>query len=387
MKLKYRNLIVLESLNLPKVHDLNSLSSSIGLSTTILFLLSKKTDKFYKEVKIPKNLNGSRKLSIPSYSMKMVQKWIKINILDKIPISDCAMAFRKGKAYGIKRNAELHKHSDYILKLDLKDFFHSIKREQVYYFFKNLGYNDFIGNILSNICTYNECLPQGGVASPSLSNIICKNLDSRLEGLASKRDIIYTRYADDITFSCNDEVLLIKTKKIIEIILQHEGFDINNSKTKFMGPNTRKRITGLVIEDNKVVVSRKLKREVRSMIHHAIVEADYSQIDKIKGYISFINSIENDYNYKIKSYIDKLAKKEQYSVFKDIVAEYNKNKIIGSCIDMVELLPYDDIFELGYDDLINDYHIERDYFLSSSETKLLNACTNKDVAIKCKINE
>lgn len=363
MNLKYNNSMILESLNLPKIYDLESFSTEIGLSTTILYLLSRKQDKFYHQVIIPKSKSGNRTLSIPSMSMKIVQKWIKVKILDKIPVSNCAMAFRKGNSYGIKTNAELHKYNTYILKLDLKDFFDNIKRKKVFYLFREIGYNNYISNILSNICTFNESLPQGGITSPSISNLICKKLDIKLESLSSKRDITYTRYADDLIFSCNDEVLLIKTKNAILDILRSEGMEINQSKTKFIRPGSRKKITGLHIDKNKVIVPRDTKRKVRAMIHYAIATGDYSKLDEIKGYISFISSIEENYLSKIKSYINKMANNKQYRLFDDIVQLYNKNKILKDLNQMNNIDEcIEEIYEIEYD-LSSEYFSERIRFL------------------------
>jgi Retron-type reverse transcriptase len=332
-RVKYKNLIVLETLNLPKIFDIKSFSISIGLTPTILYLLSKETKRYYTSIEIPKKKAGTRQLSIPSFSLKLVQRWIKINILDKIAISECAMAFRIGQEYGIKQNAQLHRHDSCIFKIDLKDFFHNIHREKVFYLFYSLGYNKLVSNILSNICTYNDVLPQGAVTSPSLSNLICKRMDSRLEGMASKRGISYTRYADDLFFSCNDEVLLRKTQKMIYDIIKDEGFKVNSEKVKFMGPSTRKLVTGLLIVENKVIVPRSLKRKVRAMLHYIIATSDYSKLDMVKGYISFISSIEKKYAEKIKKYISDMTNKEQYKVFDDIVKSYNDNRFLG-CTEM-----------------------------------------------------
>ncbi|MEX6587133.1 retron St85 family RNA-directed DNA polymerase [Paraclostridium bifermentans] len=363
MHLKYNNLMILESLNLPKIYNLESFSTEIGLSTTILYLLSQRQDKFYHQVIIPKRKSGNRILSIPSMSMKIVQKWIKLRILDKIPVSNCAMAFRRGNSYGIKTNAELHKYNTYILRLDLKDFFNSIKREKVFYLFREIGYNNYISNILSNICTFNESLPQGGITSPSISNLICKKLDIRLESLASKRDITYTRYADDLIFSCNDEVLLIKTKNAILDILKSEGMEVNKLKTKFIRPGSRKKITGLHIDKNRVIVPRDTKRKVRAMIHYSIATGDYSKLDEIKGYISFISSIEENYISKIKSYINKIANNEQYRLFDDIVESYNNNKILKDLDKMDNIDKYTGIFDENEYDLSNDCLYDRIDFL------------------------
>ncbi|MGV1065400.1 retron St85 family RNA-directed DNA polymerase [Clostridium perfringens] len=315
---------------MPKIYDINSLSTEVGLSPTILYLLSQKQHMFYKSKQIPKRDGSSRQISIPSISLKLVQKWIKIKILDKLPLSDFSMAFRKGNSYGIKKNAELHKYDSYILKIDLKDFFHSIDKIKIFYLFKGIGYNNLISNILANLCTYEDRVPQGAITSPVISNLICKKMDFRLSGVASKRGISYTRYADDMYFSCDDEVLLRKTQNMIYEIIKDEGFIINNKKIKFMSPHSKKNITGLIINDNKVIVPREMKRKVRTMIHHSITTGDYSNIDSIKGYVSFISSIEKDYRIKIKKYCETLIEKKQYRVFKDVVEKYNKNNFLGT---------------------------------------------------------
>ncbi len=103
------------------------------------------------------------------------------------------------------------------MKIDLKDFFHSIDKSKIFYLFKGIGYNSLVSNILTNLCTYEERVPQGAITSPVISNLVCKKLDYRLSGVASKRGISYTRYADDMYFSCDDEVLLRKTQNGVSI--------------------------------------------------------------------------------------------------------------------------------------------------------------------------
>lgn len=392
--MKYSNLTNIENLHLPKIYDLESFSQSIGLSTTILYLLSKNTEDYYKIGYIPKKKKGTRMISIPSISLKLVQKWININILNKLLISDCAMAFRKGNKYGIKQNAEIHKYDSYVLRIDLKDFFGSIKRKDVFYLFYNLGYNVLISNILSNICTYynmplkqakskgvslERVLPQGAVTSPTLSNLIFKRVDTRLEGLVSKREITYSRYADDLFFSCNNEVLLKKTQKVIYSILEDEGFKINSDKVKLMGLFTERHITGLTLVDNKVIVPRYIKRKVRAMIHYMIATSDYSNLDKVRGYISFISSIESNYIEKIKKYINSLISKEQYRIFEDIVSFYNANSLFD-CDKMEKFTVCNPFMDEG------DFLDERiDFFKKHNIEDRLETLgiSNKEIAQDC----
>uniref|UniRef100_UPI00273FE630 retron St85 family RNA-directed DNA polymerase n=1 Tax=Bacillus sp. MMSF_3328 TaxID=3047080 RepID=UPI00273FE630 len=298
MKKDFTNSFILYALNLPILKDFESLSNSIGISNTMLYLLSKKTDNYYNSFNVPKRNGTNREIKSPKYSLKLVQRWILTEILEKINVSNESMAFRKGKD-GSKTNANCHKYSLYLLQLDLNDFFTSIKRENVFYLFKGLGYNTLVSNILTSLCTYQGYLPQGGVCSPYISNLICFKLDKRLKGLCSKRDIIYTRYADDLTFSCDNVVTLRKLKKVIEEIIVDEGFSVNETKTRLLSPSGHKKVNGITIHDNKIKANKQMKRTVRAMIHNALVSGDYSNNNKIRGYISYINSIEDGYKEKI----------------------------------------------------------------------------------------
>ncbi|USK34724.1 retron St85 family RNA-directed DNA polymerase [Bacillus sp. F19] len=335
MKNDFTNSFILYSLDLPIIKDYESLSNSIGISKTMLYLLSKKTYLFYNSFDIYKKNGTKREINSPNYSLKLVQRWILAEILEKIKVSDESMAFQKGIGNGSKVNAEHHRYSLYLLQLDIKDFFTSIKRERVFYLFKSLGYNSLVSNTLTNLSTYNGYLPQGGACSPYISNLICYKLDKRLKGLCSKRDILYTRYADDLTFSCDNKMVLRKVKNLIQDIIIDEGFTLNSSKTRLLSPSSHKMVTGITVNDNRIKASKQMKRKVRAMIHNALVSGDYSKKNIIKGYVSYIDSIEQGYIEKIKNYINRLIKKEEYIFYSDIVESFNENKIFNDINEMI----------------------------------------------------
>ena len=68
----------------------------------------------------------NNELSIPSYTLHIVQRWILVKILNKLLPSDYAMAFRKGEKYGHKQNAYYHAGTLYGLSIDLEDFLGSV---------------------------------------------------------------------------------------------------------------------------------------------------------------------------------------------------------------------------------------------------------------------
>lgn len=353
----FTNRFILESMKLPIVESLSELSYTTGLSSRILYLLAKNNDKFYKSFEIDKKDGSKRQIFAPTQKMKLVQRWVLENVLYYIPISGQAMAFKKDLKCGIKVNAQIHKDSLYLLEIDLKDFFTSIKRERVFYIFRNLGYNKFISNWFADICTYNGYVPQGAITSPHISNIVCKNLDKRILGLCSKREVIYTRYADDMTFSCDNKETLKKMYKCIKSIVEDEGFIINQRKTRFLSPGSCKRVTGITINDDRVKASKELKRRVRAMIHRSIATGDYSKNKNILGYVSFINSIEEGYTIKIKKYITKLI--QSHFIYEDnIVNQYNLNRLYSDLEEVISAEVIMDEWDDDYDEEICNMMIE-----------------------------
>ncbi|MGE9958234.1 reverse transcriptase domain-containing protein [Cloacibacillus porcorum] len=225
--------LLMDSLELPCFDTMNEFVKITGLSSKLLYCLSNNTSHYYKQKDIPKKRGGIRKIYIPSYTLHVVQHWILTNILNKISPSNQAMAFRQGGYFGNKMNALYHAHTLYGLSIDLKDFFPSIDSKKVYSVFSRIGYNPFAATILTNLCTFEGKLPQGSACSPAISNIVCIGLDKRLIGLCEKKGIRFTRYADDMYFSCDDKALLLKKISVIKKIINSEGFIINNKKVHF----------------------------------------------------------------------------------------------------------------------------------------------------------
>jgi len=256
------------------------------------------------------------------------------NILYKIRCSDCCFGFTKGISSPLVKNAENHRCNLFILKTDLKDFFPSICSKRVWWLFKSIGYNDEVASLLTNICTCDDGLPQGAVTSPYLANLICSHLDIRLQKYCAKREISYSRYADDLTFSCNNKETLVKSYKILSKIVVQENFTINTRKTHLLTPSYKREVVGITISDEKLKASKDMKRIVRSMIHKSIISGDYSCNDKIRGYIAYINSIENDYKSKIIQYIGKFY---SYDIVTDMqaVVAFNSNKLFAELNDMI----------------------------------------------------
>jgi retron-type reverse transcriptase len=324
---EYNNITVLRTLKLPIFSDLNEFSQLMGISSKIIYSFATNPARYYHEFSVPKKNGGTRIINAPIRKLKILQKWILREILEKISVSDYSMAFRKGSQYGIKKNAEIHAPQLYALSFDLEDFFPSISSSSVWKLFSNIGYGVKPANLLAALCTINKYLPQGAVCSPYLSNLICSKLDLRLASFSHRRNMEFSRYADDITFSCDDKNILRKNRASLDKIIQSAGYRINTKKTRFLSPYNRKVLTGININNETISVPKTYKKKIRAAIYSSITSRDYSQRSAIIGMISYVNYIEPGYKEYIVKYINQILSKP--SIAPETVIAYSNNKFIN----------------------------------------------------------
>lgn len=295
----------LRNLGLPVILDLKEFSNEIRLSESAIKKYICFADHYYLTYTIPKKTGGERLIAQPSRELKAIQSWLLRNILDKLSSSNASKGFELGTS--IYDNAYPHIGSNVILSLDIDNFFPSIPANKVYGVFYSLGYTKLISSAFTSICTFKGFLPQGSPASPKLANLVCSKLDSRIQGYAGKNGIIFTRYADDITLSCQSIKKIEKAKYFIQTVIKDEGFRVNKKKTRLMGLRKKKSVTGLVVSSNKAGVGREVYREMRVKLHHLYTgKADnYSHVN---GWLAFIYGVDDGIFKKLSTYIKKLSK-------------------------------------------------------------------------------
>jgi RNA-directed DNA polymerase len=274
---------------LPAFANAEALATAMGITVGELRFLSFNRQvsriNHYMRFSIPKKTGGERKISAPMRRLKGAQYWILQNILERVALHESAHGFVHQRS--IVSNAKPHVAANLVINMDLKDFFPTITMPRVKGVFQKLGYSEAIASILALLCTEAEVdeimldeekwyvgagdrfLPQGAPTSPAITNILCYRLDCRMEGLAKKFDYTYTRYADDLTFSCNtpDAAKNINAiKKYVLEIVENEGFTLHPNKTKVMRNGAKKEVTGIVVNE-KPSLDRKKVRQFRALLH------------------------------------------------------------------------------------------------------------------------
>ena len=265
----------------------------------------------YKTFPLIKKNGKVRIIDAPTIDLKVRQKWIKRNIIDKIKVSHVAFGFIKKRS--ICDNAKMHINQKVVVNIDLKDFFPSISYSQVFKIFRYIGYSYRISHYLTKLCTnYNFVLPQGAPTSPGISNIVLLKLDKRLLSLAKKYGFLYSRYADDLTFSGDENIL--KYIKVIKKIIFDEGYNINANKFRVQFNNSRQVVTGLVV-NKKLTIPQKIRNELDLALYYINKFGLQNHLDKINCQKAFYKEHLYGLAYYSKmvdsnignSYLDKLG--------------------------------------------------------------------------------
>ena len=261
----------------------------------------------YQEFWMRKRSGGYRMISAPDKDLQAIQSTIYSRILSSVTIvHPAAVGFRCGRS--VVDNAAPHLGKRYVLKMDIHDFFGSIRSPRVRQTFKKIGYPENVSKVLGALCCLHRHLPQGAPTSPALSNIVGYEMDRKLAALAAEYGVTYTRYADDLTFSGDvfpKEQIIPQVKRII----RDEKFEPNHKKTHFMNQSSRKIITGVSVASGvKLTIPKSKKREIRKNVYFILTKGlaehqrrigshDPAYLKRLIGMLCYWRAIEPDNTY------------------------------------------------------------------------------------------
>lgn len=277
---------------LPPLDSPMALAQAMGLTLPELKFLTFHREvartHHYRRFLLPKKTGGQRTISAPMPRLKRAQYWVLDNLLAQVPCHPAAHGFLTGRS--ILTNALPHIGQDVVINLDIQNFFPTITFPRIKGVFQGLGYPEAVATLLALLCSENPCdelevdgehffvggkgrdrvLPQGAPTSPMLTNVLCRRMDRRLQGLADKLGFTYTRYADDLTFSASGDAAGAVGKLLRQVrhVLKDEGFTPHPAKQHVMRSGARQAVTGVVVNDQPSV-SRQERRRLRAALHQA----------------------------------------------------------------------------------------------------------------------
>lgn len=307
---------------------------------TYLLYVMKEEDK-YTTFDIAKKSGGKRQICAPIKNVKSLQRKLADRLEQCVALIEgtterknpSSHGFRRGKS--ILTNAATHRNRRYVFNIDLEDFFPSITGKRIRGLLikdKKFGFHEVVATTIAHIACYEGKLPQGSPCSPVISNMIAAILDFHLSRLARDNGCVYSRYADDITFSTNQKefppAIAVRSElndhdwrvgRQLQGLIKKSGFSINSAKTRMQYKTSRQQVTGLVV-NKKVNVTTEYRRLVRayvfSLINHnrftvkngtrTELSDETASVDgtreQLHGMLSFVHSVDSVYRTNVKQH-------------------------------------------------------------------------------------
>jgi len=260
----------------------------------------------------PRNDRPPRLIEAPKARLKAIQRKILREILERVPLHPDTHGFRRRRS--CLTYVRPHLGQAVLLRLDLEDFFHTVPVGRVRGIFDSLGYPPSVAGYLTGLCTHaasapplgpeltrldwhgrkrltSPHLPQGAPSSPALANLCCWWMDCRLEGLARKMGLSYSRYADDLAFS-GPRWLTGRSDRLhalVGAIVRDEGFRLNFRKTRLMTSSQRQSLGGMVVNRHPNIAREdydRLKATLFNCVRHGPAGQNRAGVPDFKAHLA-----------------------------------------------------------------------------------------------------
>ncbi|WP_425540090.1 group II intron reverse transcriptase/maturase [Microaceticoccus formicicus] len=200
-------------------------------------------------VEIPKPNGGVRKLGIPTVMDRIIQQAI-VQVISPIcekEFSEYSYGFRPGRSTQMAIEQILYylnEGYEWIVDIDLEKFFDEVPQDKLMSYLHNIIKDPDTESLIRkylkagvmNKGQYEETkkgTPQGGNLSPLLSNIMLNQLDKELE----KRELRFTRYADDCVILVKSENSAKRVMRSITNWIEKKlSLKVNATKSKMTKP-------------------------------------------------------------------------------------------------------------------------------------------------------
>jgi hypothetical protein len=250
----------------------------------------------------------TRLLEVPRPRLKALQRRVLHGILDQIPAHAAAHGYRRGRS--LATYVAPHTGRRIVLRMDLRNFFPSVRAARVHALFRTAGYPAGVARLLTGLCTNvvpypvlcaapeqpaesaaalrralgEAHLPQGAPTSPALANLCAHRLDCRLAALAEAAGASYTRYADDLAFSGGRELERAARRFHVAAcrVALEEGFEVHPRKTRFMRQALRQQLAGVVVNAH-ANLSRTEYDRLKATLHNCVRHGPASQNREGRG--------------------------------------------------------------------------------------------------------
>jgi len=308
------------------VLTLKHLSLVTGVSYAMLrdTVRRKREAANYRMYPIRKRSGGRRFIHSVGSDLLRVQKFVNTEILQHCQTHTASVAYKQGCT--VLHAASRHCGCRWLIQFDLKDFFWDVTEADVFRVFLEMGYRHLFAFELARICTTTHVpvtyhrqmlrrthgdptdsifsgptmpyryasgtllgvLPQGAPSSPMLANLAARHLDQSLSSLAQEMGLVYTRYADDLSFSTAQDAVASRLEVLkhrVERIVRQNGFAVNPKKFRVARPGSRKIVLGLLVDGPQPRICRATRKRIEHLLY-SCAKFDFNAVAANEGFES-----------------------------------------------------------------------------------------------------
>ena len=270
----------------------------------------------YSEFYIPKKSGGLRKIDAPNEELKSALRELKAIFEEDFNMlyHTSAYAYVKNRSTidAIKRHQA--NASKWFLKTDFSNFFGSTTLD---FTMKMYGMIFPFSAVVAceagkvalekamSLAFLEGGLPQGTPLSPAITNTIMIPIDHRLANYFATKQMVYTRYADDILVSSKVDFRYREAVDFINKVVREEfgaPFMIKPEKTRYGSSAGRNWNLGVMLnKDNEITIGHQKKKQFKAMICNYINDAkrgvqwDLNDVQVFRGLISYYIMVERGY--------------------------------------------------------------------------------------------
>lgn len=278
----------LQAIGLPPIASEKILAAMFGVNPGLIWSFQRRTSRYYRIFKIPKG-DGFRVIAAPKVGLKVIQKWLSVQLERIYQPFPHVFGFVAGKSH--VDAARVHCDAEWVFSTDIRNFFQTTPQENVADALSGLGFGRDGAVLISRLCCLDAFLAQGSPASPVLSNVCAKTLDSRLVALAERMNCRLTRYADDVVLSGAGLPPTGIENAVIDVF-RDLPWELADKKSKLAVLPNRLKVHGLLVHGEKVRLTKGYRNKIRAFRHLAeqgkIADADVARVRGHIGYAEFV---------------------------------------------------------------------------------------------------
>ena len=260
--------------------NLASLAKALNIDERDILRIADDSRQYWRQGKVLQKKDGTPRVTHNSVDpLKNIQRRIKNVFLVKVNYPFYILGGVSSDVEnkrGYLENASLHRNKKIIFSEDVKDFFPSTTYEVVYSIWTGVfHFHPDVSNVLTQLTTYDNCLPQGWVTSSHLANLAFWKHEPEVVAELNRKGFTYGRFVDDAVVSTKNHLNSQDKSFVVGSLVgmfSRCGYKAKRKKHSIAtqsgsrDENRKMRVSNLNVNTRRVTVPKKRRSFIRSAV-------------------------------------------------------------------------------------------------------------------------